>query len=141
MHFHFFSHLLNHQNTAGDTCLIIAVKNSKVEIVKSLCHFSKSSHASLLNINSSNNIKNTACHVAAINNSVTVMRVLVESGCDLLRMNGCGYNCHELAENFGHQELCEYLEPIIEEAVAWSHKNCLAKLFLNRDKIKERIPN
>jgi len=35
-------------------------------------------------------MKNTPCHCAAINNTVTVMKVLVEYGCDVLRQNGLG---------------------------------------------------
>ena len=33
-----------------------------------------------------------------------------------------------------------YLDPIVEEAVIWISKNCLAKLFVCRKKIKERNP-
>jgi hypothetical protein len=36
--------------------------------------------------------------------------------------------------------MCVYLDPIVEEATIWSQKNCLAKLFICRKKIKERNP-
>jgi len=37
--------------------------------------------------------------------------------------------------------MCVYLDPIVEEAMTWRDKNCLAKLFVCREKIKERNPN
>ena len=127
--------LLNHQNINGDTCLHLAVKHLMVDNVKSLCEFSKSTYGSLLNINCVNQMKNTPCHCAAINNTITVMKVLVKYGCDVLRRNGLGLSSFELAENFGYGDMCVYLDPIVEEATIWSQKNCLAKLFVCRKKI------
>ena len=61
-----------------------------VDNVRSLCEYSKSVYGSLININCCNLMKNTPCHCAAINNTVTVMKVLVDYGCDVLRINDQG---------------------------------------------------
>jgi len=113
----------------------LAVKNGLVEHVSALCKFGKSKYGNLVHLNQSNHIKNSPCHIAALNNNTAVMRVLVENGCDVLLENGCGHTCLSLAENIGHQDMCHYLEPVIEEAQVWGQKNCLAKLFVCRAKI------
>jgi ankyrin repeat protein len=62
-----------------------------------------------VNINLANNIKNTPLHVAAINNTVTLCKVLVGYNCDVLFKNNIDLNALEMAENFGNAETCEYL--------------------------------
>ena len=105
----------------------------KVNIVQQLCALNKL--GSLVNINLANNIKNTPLHVAAINNTVTLCKVLVGYNCDVLFKNNIDLNALEMAENFGNAETCEYLQDIVEESKIWSQKNCLAKFFVLRQKL------
>ena len=132
-HYNAVYEVLNQADKYGDTCLHVSVKMPKVNIVQQLCALNKL--GSLVNINLANNIKNTPLHVAAINNTVTLCKVLVGYNCDVLFKNNIDLNALEMAENFGNAETCEYLQDIVEESKIWSQKNCLAKFFVLRQKL------
>ena len=79
-------------------------------------------------------MNNTAIHIATLNDHRQVLTFLIEQGGDVLSKNDEEKNCLDHAEARGHQELLNYLEPIVLEAQIWKDKNCIAKIMLNKER-------
>lgn len=47
------------------------------------------------------------------------------------------YTCFDHAEKMAHQEVANYLEPIVIKAEIWRNKNCIMKMFLNRLNVRK----
>lgn len=105
--------MLNAVNQFGDNCLIVATKHQRAEHVETLCK------CFLVNRNSSNYMKNSALHVAVLNDSILIVKTLIKCRVDLLIKNSDDLNCLELAYRMGHTDLYEYLKPIIYAEVNW----------------------
>ena len=94
--------------------------------MRELCNFPN------IQLQAVNNGENSPLHVAALNNNLDVVKILVKSKADVLQVNAEKLNCIELAEKLNHKEICTYLKPIVHQATIWKNKNCLAKLMVNR---------
>jgi len=70
--------MLNSKDENGNTCLHEAVFHNRVKHVKSLCN------VNLVNKNAVNSFKNTALHIAVLNNYYSMVQTLVTLKVDLL---------------------------------------------------------
>ena len=69
--------------------------------------------------NAMNNMKNTALHIAVLNNLFPIVKSLISFKIDVLIKNGNGLNCLELAFRMGHTLIFSYLEPVVEAQTNW----------------------
>jgi len=84
-----------------------------------------------------NHMKHTALSVAGMNGHLSMVKLLVEQGSNVLIENCEQNNCLDNAVSMEKLEAVEYLESFVYEAKLWRAKNCLVKLMLNRRKAKK----
>ena len=131
-----FKGLINKLNFYGNTALMDAVLRGQLPTVSLLI-------AAGADINIRNKIGNTAAHIASLNGYLAILQLLIENKINILAKNFEEFTCFDHAQEMGHGEVAEYLEPHIIKAQMWRNKNCLVKIYLNKSKTKKfsRVPN
>jgi ankyrin repeat protein len=125
-----FANLVNKFNKFGLTPLMEVVRDGQYSTVELLIDKA----GAILNIR--NKLGNTVAHIAALNGHLRIIQLLIDRGVDILAKNFEENTCLDHAELCGVNDVFAYLEPLSLKAEIWHNRNCLVKIFLN----KERVP-